>query len=367
MKEVWKYIVTAVKGILMGAANAIPGVSGGTIALMTGIYGRLVHSISSFDTVAVKLFFTGKFGQFFKHIDGWFLLSVGLGIVVGTLSLARLMIFLLGGYPIHTWAFFFGLIVASAIFMLIGIKGWKVLDGVFLVAGIALGAVICSLTPAEGTPDALWFVFISGVICICAMILPGISGSFLLLLLGKYEYVFKAIGALASGRAGANDWAIVVVFVLGAAVGILAFSKLLDKLMERWGRQTMIVLAGFMIGSLVKVWPWANVPSAGGSDLHIVGAVIFALVGLAVVFGLEMLSRRGGSGVEGSPSSDGGSDGVSPPADSIPGSADTSVFDGVSPPADGTSGSADTSVFDGVSPPADSASDGTPGSADTDL
>ncbi len=292
MNEILRYIVTAIKGVCMGAANAIPGVSGGTIALMTGIYGRLVHSISSFDTEAAKLFFTGKFGQFFKHIDGWFLLSVVLGIVVGTLSLARLMTFLLGGYPIQTWAFFFGLIVASCIFMLRDVHGWKVMDVVFLVAGIVLGAVICSLTPAQ-TPDALWFVFVSGAISICAMILPGISGSFLLLLLGKYAYVFGALGDIASGRAGGNEWAIVAAFGLGAIFGILAFSKLLDKLMERWLRQTMIVLAGFLIGSLVKVWPWSNVEAGGGSDLHVAGAVVFAVVGFAVVFIIELISRAG--------------------------------------------------------------------------
>ncbi len=292
MNEVLKYIVVAVKGVCMGAANVVPGVSGGTIALMTGIYGRLVHSISSFDTTAVKLFFTGKFGQFFKHIDGWFLLSVVLGIAVGTLSLAKLMTFLLGGYPVQTWAFFFGLIVASSIFMLMDVRGWRSLDGLFLALGIAFGAVLCSLTPAQ-TPDALWFVFLSGAICVCAMILPGISGSFLLLLLGKYACVFGAVGEIASGTAGGHEWAIVAVFAVGAVVGILAFAKLLNRLLEKWSRRTMIVLAGFLIGSLVKVWPWNNVETAG-SDLHIAGAVVFAIVGFALVFVLEKLSRKGG-------------------------------------------------------------------------
>ncbi len=302
MNEILKYIVTAIKGVCMGAANVVPGVSGGTIALMTGIYARLVHAISSFDTEAVRLFFTGKFKAFFNHIDGWFLISVVLGIVVGTLSLARLMTFLLGGYPIQTWAFFFGLIVASAIFMLLDVHGWRSLDGLFLALGIAFGAVLCSLTPAQ-TPDALWFVFLSGAISICAMILPGISGSFLLLLLGKYEYVFGALGDIAAGEAGGNEWAIVVAFGVGAVIGILAFSKLLDRLMRKWSRRTMIVLAGFLLGSLVKVWPWNNVEA--GSEPHVVWAIVFAVVGLAVVFGLEYLSRKGkDSRGGGSPSGD---------------------------------------------------------------
>ncbi|MCD8207684.1 MAG: DUF368 domain-containing protein [Bacteroidales bacterium] len=292
MNEILKYVMVAVKGVLMGAANVVPGVSGGTIALMTGIYGRLVHSISSFDATAVKLFFTGKFRAFFKHIDGWFLLSVVIGISTGTELLAGLMTSLLAGYPIQTWAFFFGLIVASAIFMLLDVHGWRSLDGLFLALGIAIGAVLCSLTPAQ-TPDALWFVFVSGAICVCAMILPGISGSFLLLLLGKYAYVFGALGDIVSGHGGWNEWAIVVAFGVGAVIGILAFSKLLDRLMKKWSRRTMLVLAGFLLGSLVKVWPWNNVEP--GSEPHVVWALVFAIVGFAVVFLVEFLFREGGS------------------------------------------------------------------------
>ncbi len=317
MKEFLKYLVVVLKGIGMGAANIVPGVSGGTIAFLTGIYRRLVKSISSVDSTAVKLLFTGKFRQLFRHIDGWFLVSVLVGVVISTLSLAKLMTYCMQTFPVQTWAFFFGLIVASCVFILKDIHGWKAADVILLVAGIALGVVICTLTPTH-TPDALWFIFISGAISICAMILPGISGSFLLLILGKYEYIMAVLGAIVSGDAGLHEYLAIIVFLVGAVVGILAFAKLLNKLLDKWFKQTLVVLAGFIIGSLVKVWPWSNMEAivvsqfpeaqamldAGAlskdvvamfspqTDLHIWGAVIFAVIGLAVVFVLEWASAR---------------------------------------------------------------------------
>ena len=307
--------MVTVKGICMGAADVIPGVSGGTIAFMTGIYDTLVGSISSINTEAVKLLFTGKFGQFWKHINGNFLLSLVAGILVSILSLAKLMQYLLNYHPIQTWAFFFGLIVASSIFILKGIDNWKVKDFIQLVFGIVLGVAICTLSPTE-TPDGLWFIFISGAIAICAMILPGISGSFILLILGKYEYMMGTIADIVSGKGNLTDFAVVVVFVLGALIGIIAFSKFLHWLLERYHRPTLLVLAGFIIGSLVKVWPWSNMPDiicsqfpeaaalmeTAGSDKviemfstqidpHIWGAVIFALVGFLLVIGIEIATN----------------------------------------------------------------------------
>ncbi len=287
MKEFLNYLLVVLKGIGMGAANTVPGVSGGTIAFLTGIYERLVRSISSVDSTAVKLLFTGKFRQCFRHIDGWFLVSVLVGVVISTLSLAKVMTLCLDRYPVHTWAFFFGLIVASSVFILKDIRGWKVSDVCLLAVGAALGVAVCFLTPAH-TPDALWFIFIAGAISICAMILPGISGSFLLLILGKYEYIMATLGAIVSGQAVGRDYVVIVVFLIGAVAGILAFAKLLNRLLEKWFRQTLVVLAGFIIGSLVKVWPWGNI--APGADPHIWGGIVFALVGIALVFGLEWAS-----------------------------------------------------------------------------
>lgn len=269
MKDLKKYIGVTVKGACMGAADVIPGVSGGTIAFIMGIYDEFVGSIASINAEAVRLLFKGRFKDFWQHINGNFLVSLILGIGISVIALAGLMQMLLRDFPIQTWAFFFGLIVASSIFILRGISGWKWRDGAFLVFGCILGAVVCTLSPTK-TPDTLWFIFISGATAICAMVLPGISGSFILLILGKYQYIMERItscvnniGALwgASGAdSGAfwNSFLILLIFLGGAVVGILAFSKLLHWLLARWNKETLIILAGFIIGSLVKVWPWSN-------------------------------------------------------------------------------------------------------------
>lgn len=315
MKNIFNYLFVTVKGICMGAADVIPGVSGGTIAFMTGIYEELVGSINSINMTAVKLLFTGKFKQFWKHINGNFLLSLILGIMISIFSLAKLMQYLLNNHPIQTWAFFFGLIVASSIFILKGISNWKFKDFVQLAFGILLGVVVCTLSPTE-TPDGLWFIFLCGAIAICAMILPGISGSFILLVLGKYEYMMGIIADIVSGKATGLDFVTVIVFVVGALTGIIAFAKFLHWLLKHYHRETLLVMAGFIIGSLVKVWPWSNkvdvicsqFPEAqslldkGTSsemlidmyyakiDPHIGGAVAFAIVGLALVVGIEIAS-----------------------------------------------------------------------------
>ena len=324
MRKFKDYLMIGVKGSCMGAADVIPGVSGGTIAFITGIYDEFVGSIAHIDGQAFKMLLHGKFKDFWKHINGGFLLSLIAGIGFSVLALAGLMSTLLKDYPIETWAFFFGLIVASSIIILKGISGWKIREGVALAIGIALGAAVCSLSPAK-TPDAYWFIFLSGAIAICAMILPGISGSFILLILSKYEFIMEAItscknniGALWNSP-GANSeifWestAVIAVFLAGAVIGILAFSRFLNWLLARWHKETLIVLAGFIIGSLVKVWPWSNTEDiirsqypalgegplsqetinhySGMVDLQIGWAVAFALTGFCLVMGIEYLGK----------------------------------------------------------------------------
>lgn len=323
MKSLLSYIGIAVKGACMGAADVIPGVSGGTIAFIMGIYDRFVGAIAAINAEALKLLLRGRFREFWKHIDGSFLLSLILGIGISVVGLAGLMQMLLADFPIQTWAFFFGLIVASSIFILRGISGWAWKDGGFLALGVVLGVVICTLSPTQ-TPDALWFIFLSGAIAICAMILPGISGSFILLILGKYQYIMGTITTLV-GNIGAlwgsseasstlfwESLAVMAVFGVGAVVGILGFSKFLHWLLARWNKETLIVLAGFIIGSLVKVWPWSNTEAIVRSqfpevadlaeateiaryqsliDPQIWSAVIFAIVGFCLVSGIEIIGK----------------------------------------------------------------------------
>ena len=310
MKRIIDYIMVAVKGACMGAADVIPGVSGGTIAFITGIYDDLLGSINAIDATAVKLFFTGKFKEFWKHINGSFLVSLFCGILISVLTLASLMQYLLEHHPIQTWAFFFGLIVASSIFILRGIEGWNLKAVLFLIFGVFLGVTICTLSPTT-TPDALWFIFLSGAIAICAMILPGISGSFILLILGKYQYIMGVISGLTSGQAVGESIVVLGVFAVGAVCGILAFSRFLHWLLGRFHKETLITLAGFIIGSLVKVWPWsdkaaivrAQFPDAASVaeaslqiDMQVGSAILFAVIGFSLVTGIEivgkMLSKR---------------------------------------------------------------------------
>ena len=289
-----EYILTAVKGACMGAADVIPGVSGGTIAFIMGIYDKFVASLAAINAEAVKLFFTGKFKEFWRHINGGFLLSLVVGIGVSVISLATVMQTLLSDFPIQTWAFFFGLIVASSIFILRGISGWGLREILFLIGGILLGVTICTLSPTQ-TPDALWFIFLSGAIAICAMILPGISGSFILLILGKYQYILGAVSDLVAGQNVVGNLLIIGAFAIGAVVGILSFSKFLHWLLSRWHKQALIILAGFIIGSLVKIWPWNNPEAIAQTELtgslHIGSAIIIALIGFSLVTGIEIAGK----------------------------------------------------------------------------
>ncbi len=185
MANIINNILIAAKGFAMGAANVIPGVSGGTIALLTGIFENLIDSLNALmDLKSWKLLFKGKLKEWNEYVGGSFLLWLLIGLAISIFTLAKLMEYVLHYYPIQTWSFFFGLIIASSVFMLADIKKWKFADGLFLACGIVLGIAICTLSPTQ-TTDALWFIGICGAIAVCTMILPGISGSFILVILGN--------------------------------------------------------------------------------------------------------------------------------------------------------------------------------------
>jgi len=281
-----KDIVVAVKGFFMGAANVVPGVSGGTIALLTGIYSRIINAIDALMRISNwKLLLKGDLKAFWKAVEGRFLLALGIGVVASVFTLAKLMEYVLANHPVQTWAFFFGLILASVYYMLRDIKNLKWLDAVQVFAGLVVGLVVCTLTPTK-TPDTMWFIFICGAIAVCTMILPGISGSFILVILGKYDYIMRAVSAL--------DLPTLFVFALGCVVGILAFAKFLHWLLARYERSTMLVLIGFVLGSLVKVWPWHDLSAIPDGQLHIASALIWCFIGLALIVAVELLSRKQG-------------------------------------------------------------------------
>lgn len=289
------HIIVALKGFGMGAANVVPGVSGGTIALLTGIYSDIVGALNAVtEKETWKSLLHGRFREFWRLIKGDFLVALLVGVLLSVFSLAKLVTWCLTYYPILTWAFFFGLILASAVVMVRGIKDFRGADLIPSVIGLALGLVICTMSPTKTTDD-IWFIFLCGAISICAMILPGISGSFILLVMGKYHYIMQAITDL--------NWPVIIVFCVGCVVGILAFAKLLHWLLARWERQTMLVLLGFVFGSLVRVWPWYDGEAVAAAqllrtgsvsplDLQIPGAVIWCAVGIAAVVLFELLGSR---------------------------------------------------------------------------
>lgn len=287
------YLLVTLKGIAMGAADVIPGVSGGTIAFITGIYQELIDSIKAIDIDALKLLFKGKFSAFWKKINGTFLLALIAGIGISIFSLAKLMQYLLEVHPVQVWSFFFGLIVASIFYIVKGIDGKKKIHAIPVIIGIAVGATICLISPSQ-TTEALWFIFLCGSIAICAMILPGISGSFILLLLGKYAFVMDAVGSL--------NLKILLIFAVGAVCGIVLFSRFLSWLMKNYNNGTLFFLSGLMAGSLIKVWPWKQnlasgvdrpvFPAEHFSDPNVYSAVIWAAIGLAIVFVIEYIGKK---------------------------------------------------------------------------
>ena len=227
--------------------SVVPGVSGGTIAFIVGIYEELINSIKSINISSLKLLFQFKIKDFWKAINANFLICVLSGIVISVLSLAKIITFLLETYPVLVWSFFFGLVLASTWSVSKRIKKLSISRWVIFFFGAALAYFITAATPAS-TPDSLWFIFICGAIAICAMILPGISGSFILVLLGKYMYIMSAVKEF--------NIPVIAIFAVGAGIGIIAFSNVLSYLLNKFHDLTIATLAGFMFGSLNKIWPW---------------------------------------------------------------------------------------------------------------
>jgi putative membrane protein len=290
------------KGICMGSADIIPGVSGGTIALITGIYETLLRAIRSVGLEMVNRLFLFDFKGALAQVHIRFLIPLFLGICLAIVSLARLMNTLLHHYPVFTWSLFFGLIAASILVVGKKVKGWKGGPVIWFLLGAAAAYVIVSMIPVS-TPETSWFIFISGLIAICAMILPGLSGAFLLLILGKYEYI---TGALKNPFLP-EHLLIILVFCAGCITGLVAFSRVLNYFLERYRNVTLAFLTGLMTGSMKKIWPWKEVletrmirekshdlviqniwPQALDKDFYI--AISLAIIGFIVVILLSRLS-----------------------------------------------------------------------------
>jgi putative membrane protein len=241
------FITLTIKGFLMGAANVVPGVSGGTMALILGIYEELINAIRSLNFKFLRLMALLKVREALSSVSWYFLLPIGLGILLATFSLAKTLSWLLDSYPVIVWSFFFGLILSSVFIVSRVVKEWRVPTITAIGLGTIAAYFLFGLIPVA-TPEAPWFIFLSGFIAICAMILPGISGAYILVLLGKYHYILEAINN--------RDFLILFILIAGALVGLLSFVRVIDWFLKRYHDLTMAILIGLMLGSLRKIWPW---------------------------------------------------------------------------------------------------------------
>lgn len=291
----------------MGAADIVPGVSGGSIALIAGIYQHLLDSINSFNLENILLLKSFEFKSFYTKVNGSFLLSLLLGILTSVFALSKVITFLMNNHPIPLWSFFCGLILVSAFLILKDIKKWHLGVVIAVIIGTAIAWWVTNLPPTT-SPDAHWFTFVAGAIAICAMILPGISGSFILLILGKYEPILKAVSD--------KDIFTLALFASGCVVGILAFSRVVSFLLRKFHSATIGLLSGFMLGSVNELWPWKIVTawrtsSSGeqkpfltenifpsdyltqaGQAPQLGSAIIAFLVGIGLVLLIERLASK---------------------------------------------------------------------------
>ncbi len=311
MRSIKDYVLLYLKGMGMGAADVVPGVSGGTIAFISGIYEELIESINAFNLNNLKRLFSEGFGSFWKSINGNFLAVLFAGVFTSILSLAKLISICLEHYGIATWSFFFGLVVASIPLVWKQIKVKTYFNFLFAILGALIAYWVINIPPTQD-PGSLWYLALSGMIAICAMILPGISGSFLLIILGSYITVLQAVND--------RDIIKVITFLCGAGVGLLSFSRLLKWLFAKYHDLTVATLTGFLVGSLAKIWPWKHVSEwfikhegevdeekialvtdnvspfsfaeLTGQESFLGIALAMALIGFAVIWGLERTAKR---------------------------------------------------------------------------
>lgn len=303
-----KYLTLFFKGIGIGAANVVPGVSGGTIALITGIFEPLIEAIKSFNLKAIKLLLGGKFKTFSKHINLDFLIAIFLGVFVSILTFAKIIGYLLEYHPVYIYATFFGLILASAYFVGKTIDRWNVPIILFIIAGTSIALLLTFIKPASEN-SALWYLLICGIVATCSMILPGISGSFVLILMGNYQLIMiDAVNNL--------NIKIILPVVIGAVAGLLLFSNFLSWVFKHYKNETIAVLSGFILGSIGVLWPWKTelyISNAAGEYLmkdgkmlvegyqwnmpealngEVILAILFMLLGIFIIWGTEYLATR---------------------------------------------------------------------------
>jgi len=303
-RSIKDYVVLTLKGMAMGAADVVPGVSGGTIAFISGIYEELLGTISNINLKLLTTLRKDGLKAAWKQLNGNFMVALFLGIAISIFSLAKVLKWLLEHHPILLWSFFFGLVLASVIYVGKQIQKWNVLSILFLLIGAGLAYYITTLNPMVSENSSLWFLFLAGALAICAMILPGISGAFILVLLGAYESVLKAVND--------RDVFTIAIVGVGAVVGLLSFSRILKWLFAKFKDYTLAILTGFIVGSLNKIWPWKETltfrtnseglqvpfkqvsiaPNSYEGDSQLLYAIGLAVIGFALILVLEKLATK---------------------------------------------------------------------------
>ena len=288
------YINYFLKGMAIGLANIIPGVSGGTIALITGIFERLINSIKSFGITSLQLLIKGRFKEFAKKTDLYFLVSLFAGMIVAILLLAKIFDFMFSQYPVYIWSFFFGLILASIYFVGKTVEKWSIAPIITFVIGTTLAVSLTLLTPASENNN-FFYLMLCGVVAICSMLLPGLSGSFVLILMGNYQLV--AIQAINN-----KEFGILFPVLIGAAAGLVAFSHILSWVFKNFKDQTIAALTGFILGSLGVIWPWKDpIEKLFGDKMKTIGydyffpemnleffiAITILIIGIISIWALE--------------------------------------------------------------------------------
>ncbi|MEZ7916258.1 MAG: DUF368 domain-containing protein [Polaribacter sp.] len=299
-----EYIVIGLKGMAMGAADVVPGVSGGTIAFISGIYEELLASISNVNFELLKTLKSDGIKAAWKQVNGSFLLALFIGIFISIISLAKTIKWLLENEPILLWSFFFGLVLASIIYIGKQISKWNTKAIIILIIGAFVAYYITTLNPLVTENSSLLFMFLAGSIAICAMILPGISGAFIMVLLGAYKPILSALND--------RDYKTVATVFLGAIVGLLVFSKILKWMFTNYKNYTLAILTGFIVGSLNKIWPWKETltwrinshdlevpfkqqsisPFSFDGDPKLMFAIILAFVGFGLILLMEKLAVK---------------------------------------------------------------------------
>ena len=304
-RSISDYGLLVLKGVAMGIANKIPGVSGGIIAVVTGFYEELIFSFQRLNFKAIYLLFRGRFRTFWRYINGAFLATLLLGIIISYFTLSLLLDVLLNEYPLYVWAVFFGLVLASAILLFRDYKSWKAKNIILTLVGLAVGVGLSILSPSDQNASLI-YVFLCGVVSIVGMTLPGLSGSFLLILLGNYTFLLvDAVNGFGRwivspflpielATQDANYALVFIVFLAGSLVGISSLSALIHRIQKKANDELQATLIGFVFGSLFILWPTNRVMAFESpiSEQSIFWAIFWGIIGLLIVFVLDYYEQK---------------------------------------------------------------------------